>query len=250
MSTLAPPPMTVAPTVAPSTAAVLPSVRLVPPRPDREAVRVRTLLRRAGLHCESGPEPARRATGTGLRAAASTTCTAPATGVRSGTVTVLVADDAERELRRLTDVGPLLLICDTVTRTSLRQALRVGAVVLRNADLTAEGLRDAVRRAGNLLPSIPYPMLSHLLTREGRPARTDRTQQSEKAPWGGVRPTLTARQVLVLRLMAEGHGNADIAELLSCSEHTVKNIIYEVMSRLQARNRAHAVARALRDGLI
>ncbi|MCK1795240.1 LuxR C-terminal-related transcriptional regulator [Streptomyces sp. XM4193] len=244
--------MTAAPTAVSSTAAVLPSVRLVPPRPDREAVRVRTLLRRAGLHCESGPEPARRATGTGLRASASASTTCPGPGARtgSGTVTVLVADDAERELRRLTDAGPLLLICDTVTRASLRQALRVGAVVLRNADLTADGLRDAVRRAGHLLPSIPYPMLSHLLTREGRPARTDRAQQQEKAPWGAALPSLTARQVRVLRLMAEGHGNADIAELLSCSEHTVKNIIYEVMSRLQARNRAHAVARALRDGLI
>jgi len=54
----------------------------------------------------------------------------------------------------------------------------------------------------------------------------------------------------VLRLMAEGHGNAGIARLLHCSEHTVKNVVYEIMARLQARNRAHAVARAVRHGLI
>ncbi|MFB6805932.1 response regulator transcription factor [Streptomyces sp. NPDC056387] len=63
-------------------------------------------------------------------------------------------------------------------------------------------------------------------------------------------PRLTARQTAVLTLMAEGHGNAVIARTLSCSEHTVKNVIYELMSRLQARNRAHAVARAVRHSLI
>ncbi|MFK0222110.1 response regulator transcription factor [Streptomyces vinaceus] len=63
-------------------------------------------------------------------------------------------------------------------------------------------------------------------------------------------PRLTARQTAVLTLMAEGHGNAVIARTLSCSEHTVKNVIYELMSRLQARNRAHAVACAVRHSLI
>ncbi|KJY45049.1 LuxR family transcriptional regulator, partial [Streptomyces sp. NRRL S-444] len=53
-----------------------------------------------------------------------------------------------------------------------------------------------------------------------------------------------------LTLMAEGHGNAVIARTLSCSEHTIKNVIYELMSRLQARNRAHAVACAVRHSLI
>ncbi|MCX4626898.1 LuxR C-terminal-related transcriptional regulator [Streptomyces sp. NBC_01443] len=63
-------------------------------------------------------------------------------------------------------------------------------------------------------------------------------------------PRLTARQTAVLTLMAEGHGNAVIARTLSCSEHTIKNVIYELMSRLQARNRAHAVACAVRHSLI
>lgn len=61
---------------------------------------------------------------------------------------------------------------------------------------------------------------------------------------------LTSRQTAVLRLMAEGHGNAAIAKALSCSEHTVKNIVYELMVRLRARNRAQAVAVGLREDLI
>ena len=42
---------------------------------------------------------------------------------------------------------------------------------------------------------------------------------------------LTARPASVLRLMAAGHANADIARLPDCSEHTVKNVVHEVMVR-------------------
>ena len=164
-----------------------------------------------------------------------------ALGHDSPPVTVIVADDAEQALRGVRDPGPLLLVCDNVTRRGLMLALRAGAVVLRTSDLTEANLMAAFRRTGHPYQSIPYPVLSQLLTagpQHGTPART------------GARPALTARQTSVLRLMAEGHGNADIARLLSCSEHTVKNVIYEVMSRLQARNRAHAVAHAVRHGLV
>ncbi|MGW0882408.1 response regulator transcription factor [Streptomyces sp. NPDC002671] len=156
-------------------------------------------------------------------------------------VTVLVAADAERALCGPREPGPLVLVCDTVTRTGLKTALRAGAVVLRTTDLTEETLVAAVRRAGQPHLSIPYPVLSHLLTGGPQPAGPARADG---------KPSLTARQTSVLRLMAEGLANADIARLLDCSEHTVKNVIYEVMARLQARNRAHAVAHAVRHGLI
>lgn len=61
---------------------------------------------------------------------------------------------------------------------------------------------------------------------------------------------LTGRELDVLQLIADGYGNADIAELLACSQHTVKNIIYDLMGRLQLRNRAHAAAYAVRAGLV
>jgi DNA-binding NarL/FixJ family response regulator len=63
-------------------------------------------------------------------------------------------------------------------------------------------------------------------------------------------PSLTARQMRVLELMAEGQDNATIARTLRCSEHTVKNVIYDLMVRLGVRNRAHAVACGVRAGLI
>jgi DNA-binding NarL/FixJ family response regulator len=61
---------------------------------------------------------------------------------------------------------------------------------------------------------------------------------------------LTTRETEILRLMADGLATAKIARTLSCSERTVKNIFHGVTSRLNLRNRPHAVAYALRKGLI
>ncbi|SDZ07167.1 regulatory protein, luxR family [Saccharopolyspora shandongensis] len=61
---------------------------------------------------------------------------------------------------------------------------------------------------------------------------------------------LTEREVDVLRLMADGWCTAEIAGGLGYSERTVKNALSSVTSRLKLRNRAHAVAYALRAGII
>ncbi|MFF4101263.1 response regulator transcription factor [Streptomyces sp. NPDC001903] len=111
-----------------------------------------------------------------------------------------------------------------------------------------------LRQAGD--GRMPYPALVRLLgaaTSAAAPsaqAACASTPAGRGAPAPPDAPRLTARQTAVLTLMAEGHGNAVIARTLSCSEHTIKNVIYELMSRLQARNRAHAVACAVRHSLI
>ncbi|MEV4318161.1 LuxR C-terminal-related transcriptional regulator [Actinocrispum sp. NPDC049592] len=61
---------------------------------------------------------------------------------------------------------------------------------------------------------------------------------------------LTARERKILVLIASGHGNAEIARAIGCSQHTVKNTIYDLMSRLRLRNRVHAAAYAVREGLV
>ncbi|MDJ0383649.1 helix-turn-helix transcriptional regulator [Streptomyces sp. G-G2] len=90
---------------------------------------------------------------------------------------------------------------------------------------------------------MPYADLVRLLGRHG-------SLPVPRAVLPSDTPHLTARQTSVLALMADGHGNAVIARTLSCSEHTVKNVIYELMSRLHARNRSHAVACAVQHSLI
>lgn len=61
---------------------------------------------------------------------------------------------------------------------------------------------------------------------------------------------LTARETHVVRLLAEGHSTAEIASKLNYSERTIKNILRGMMLRLGLRNRAHAVAYAMRHGVL
>ncbi len=61
---------------------------------------------------------------------------------------------------------------------------------------------------------------------------------------------LTPREIEVLRLMAEGHQNKEIARLLGISEHTVKFHVNAILGKLSVQSRTEAVVRATRLGLI
>jgi DNA-binding NarL/FixJ family response regulator len=71
---------------------------------------------------------------------------------------------------------------------------------------------------------------------------------------GGARGTtaggLARREVDVLRRLAEGDSTHDIAQRLSYSERTVKNIVHDLLVKLNCRTRAHAVGLATRQGVI
>jgi DNA-binding NarL/FixJ family response regulator len=75
-------------------------------------------------------------------------------------------------------------------------------------------------------------------------------QREVLAPNGLSASGLEPREVSVLRLIAEGWGTEEIAKELAYSERTVKNVIFNLTTRLHLRNRAHAVAYALRAGVI
>ncbi|MEU7908336.1 response regulator transcription factor [Actinoplanes sp. NPDC049118] len=150
-------------------------------------------------------------------------------------VTIAVAATIDAALD-LSGTTPALVLAEQLSPGGLRRALRTGVrAILPLTGLDAQRLGAAVRAAGHGDARIPYDVLVRLWSRQ-RP--------------GTATSTLTPRQTTVLALMAEGHGNAAIARALSCSEHTIKNVIYEMMGRLQARNRAHAVACAVRAELI
>ncbi|MFB0617926.1 LuxR C-terminal-related transcriptional regulator [Streptomyces sp. AGS-58] len=136
----------------------------------------------------------------------------------------------------------LLVVADVLSRHGALQALRVGvrAMVL-SAEATPERLAAAVHSAHRGEGRLSHLALARLLDGSPEPTGPGRRPGA---------PTLTGRQLKVLRLMADGHGNEAIAATLRCSKHTVKNVIYELMGQLQVRNRAHAVAHAVRTGLI
>lgn len=134
----------------------------------------------------------------------------------------------------------LVVMVDTLTREDLLCALRAGvSAVLPAPTTTPAQLASALTAARAGDSRVPNELLVRALGGAASPG-------CRPAP----PPRLTNRQVAVLRLMADGLGNAGIAGSLSCSEHTVKNVIYELMARLNARNRAHAVATAVRHGFI
>jgi DNA-binding NarL/FixJ family response regulator len=77
-----------------------------------------------------------------------------------------------------------------------------------------------------------------------------RLQREVLSPRGMAFSGLTDREANVLRLVADGYDTAEIADRLAWSERTVKNVIHDITTRHQLRNRSHAVAYAVRAGLI
>jgi DNA-binding NarL/FixJ family response regulator len=61
---------------------------------------------------------------------------------------------------------------------------------------------------------------------------------------------LTEREQQVLALIAQGHPTREVAQELCYSERTVKNVLHDVVTKLNARSRSQAVAHAVREGLI
>ncbi|MCX5374136.1 response regulator transcription factor [Streptomyces sp. NBC_00015] len=82
------------------------------------------------------------------------------------------------------------------------------------------------------------------------PLAPGRAEHQVVASRGRAEARLNAREVDVLRLIAEGKQCDEIAVELSYSERTVRYILYGAMKRLRTRNRAHAVSHAIRAGLI
>jgi DNA-binding NarL/FixJ family response regulator len=118
------------------------------------------------------------------------------------------------------------------------------AGLLRRVEAQPERLVAAVRAAAAGEGTLAPDLLGRLLEQVGR------LQRDALAPRGLTATGLTRREATVLRMVAEGHATDEIAGALSYSERTVKNVLHDITTRLQLRNRAHAVAFALREGLI
>jgi DNA-binding CsgD family transcriptional regulator len=113
----------------------------------------------------------------------------------------------------------------------------VSAVLIIRA-LTPTRLLAVVRAITRGGATVPPEMLSELMPRA-----------EQDAP--GFHPEeLTPRELSVLKMLADGLATREIAEELSYSERTVKNIVREVLDKLSCRTRAHAVALAVRHGVI
>ncbi|HZM79039.1 MAG TPA: response regulator transcription factor [Candidatus Limnocylindrales bacterium] len=162
-------------------------------------------------------------------------------------VTEMVDERTMRSLRslRTNGGGPVVLIASTIDDAALISAVEAGvAGLVRRSEATAERLVAVIESAAAGEGVVPPDLLGRLLHQVGQ------VQRTVLGPRGLAFAGLAEREVAVLRLVADGMDTSEIAVKLSYSERTVKNVLHDVTSRLHLRNRTHAVAYALRNGLI
>lgn len=169
----------------------------------------------------------------------------------AGTVALLIEDTLDEaalaRLRRIvrSEGARAVLVVGTIRETELLDVIEcgVGAIVWRR-EATAHRLVQAVVAAQRGDGDLPADLLGRLISQVGTLHRGAAGRPG--APSLGLAP----REVDVLRLVAEGLDTGEIASKLSYSERTVKNVMHGLTTRLHLRNRAHAVAYALREGYI
>jgi DNA-binding NarL/FixJ family response regulator len=175
----------------------------------------------------------------------------PSAATEPAQVVVAVVDnardgviDALRQVQRVQPTRVVLVVAD-VNAADLAAATECGVIaVVRRSEATSDRLVQAITAAARGEGSVPADLLGSLMEQVGR------VQRHVLGPRGFGISGLANREVAVLKLIAEGHDTAEIARTLSYSERTVKNVLHNAMIRLQVRNRSHAVAYAVREGLI
>ena len=153
--------------------------------------------------------------------------------------------EATRQLAGAGDPGPRVLILTTFDLDEyVFDALRAGASGFLLKDVTAERLFDAVRviAAGEALlaPAVTRRLIGEFTRLRPVPDALAPT----------VMVTLTPRETEVLRLVAEGMSNPEIACRLVVTEETVKTHVSHILAKLGLRDRTQAVIAAYESGLV
>jgi DNA-binding NarL/FixJ family response regulator len=140
-------------------------------------------------------------------------------------------------LRELGDALPPTLILTTFDDSAIAlDAIRAGARGFMLKDVSFQQLIGAIRAIASGA-TVFQPALTHRLLEQTKRS----TEFVER---------LTSRETEVVRLMAGGYSNSEIAHALGAAEGTVKNHVSSILSKLGARDRTRAVLKALEAGLL
>ena len=152
--------------------------------------------------------------------------------------------EATRRLRQHDASISVLVLTTYADDRSVIEALRAGARGYLTKDVGAAEIREALERVTRGQPAIDPAVQQHLL---------DVVTATPPGPGGEPAPRLpgglTAREAEVLRLIARGLSNAEIAGELVISETTVKSHVNHLFAKTGVRDRAQAVAYAYQHGL-
>ncbi len=166
-------------------------------------------------------------------------------------VALLVADRLDEPMTRLLAAlhhqgfTRIVLIAGEVDDNEILNAVEHGVcAVARRADAGPDVLVRLIKAAAAGEGALPPELLGRLLN------RVSRLQRQVLQPRGLRLGGMSDRETEVLKLVAAGHSTQEIADELCYSQRTVKSILHDVTNRFQLRNRSHAVAYAMREGLI
>lgn len=131
----------------------------------------------------------------------------------------------------------VLIFSDRASGADIRRAFAAGAAGYLTKREPISGVCDAIRRAGSG---------DRFLSREAEAALLDYLRSGEPLSV----PTLTSRELEVLRLMAQGASSAEVGKRLHLSKSTVKNHQRHLYDKLGASTAAEAVYNAMRQEIL
>lgn len=146
--------------------------------------------------------------------------------------------DAVRRLAVSAPTVKVLMLTISGDEESVTEAIQAGARGYLLKQATIEEIAAGVRAAAAGEALISPRIAAQLLERMRRPV-----------PGAPARPRLTEREVEVLRLVAEGRDNQEIAAELTISPRTAKNHVASILAKLGLDNRIQAAVYAVRKGL-
>jgi DNA-binding NarL/FixJ family response regulator len=153
--------------------------------------------------------------------------------------------------RSIKDVAPsakIIILTMSDEEEDLFEAIKAGASGYLLKDIPLDEVAAAVRAVHGGQALISPFMAGKLLSEFA--ALASRDEQGEEPARPVPAPKLTDREIQVLRLVARGRSNRDIAKELFISDNTVKNHVRNILEKLQIHSRMEAVMVAVRDKLI
>ena len=154
-----------------------------------------------------------------------------------------------RKIARYYPNTKVIMLSPNPDDEELFEVIKTAAVACLNRNTAAEELANTIRRASKG----EYPINESLMTRP-KVAQRVLKQFEDISSMGRAIETviapLTRRETQILDYVAEGNTNKQIADILGISEQTIKSHVSAILRKLNANDRAHAVALAIRNGWI
>ena len=154
--------------------------------------------------------------------------------------------EACRAMKEVAPSAKIVMLTISDEEEDLFEAIRAGASGYLLKDIPYDEVADVVRAVHGGQSLINPSMAAKLLTEFAALAKRDGEERAQEVP----APKLTDREMEVLRLVARGMNNRDIAKELFISENTVKNHVRNILEKLQIHSRMEAVMVAVREKLI